>query len=215
MKRMQHWLERRGWDVFAITLTPSDGTVSLTKLAEQIATYVENTFPLSSKIDLVSYSMGGLVCREYVQRLAGSARVDRLITLSTPHHGTWLAYFNGRPACREMRPASTFLNSLNGRLESLERVEFLSIWTPFDLMILPASSSRISVGRECKQWVLAHPLMILQRCCFRQIEQFLAHDDQGQSSQLEERSRRWCEQQHLGRSLCEFGQFGSNSALPH
>jgi triacylglycerol lipase len=167
---MQRWLERRGWDVFVITLTPSDGTVSLRELAEQI----ERILPPGCKIDIVSYSMGGLVCREYIRTLAGAARIDRLITISTPHHGTWLAYFSGRPACQEMRPASAFLNSLNGTLDLLERVQFISIWTPLDLMILPASSSRMSIGRECKQWVMAHPLMILQRRCLREIEQLLA-----------------------------------------
>src|SRR4030095_10756165 len=120
MKRMQRWLERRGWEVFVINLTPNDGTVSLGSLAEQIATYVEENFPPGCRIDIVSYSFGGLVCRHYVQQLAGAARVDRLITLSTPNHGTWLAYLSGRQACREMRPASAFLNSLNDALGTLE-----------------------------------------------------------------------------------------------
>ena len=100
MKRMQRWLERRGWEVLVINLTPNDGTVSLAYLAEQVATYIEANFPPGRRIDIVSYSFGGLVCRDYVQRLGGAARVDRLITLSTPHHGTWLAYLSGRPGCR-------------------------------------------------------------------------------------------------------------------
>src|SRR5262249_59058664 len=135
MRRMQRWLQSRGWEVFVISLTPSDGTVSLSKLTEQVATYIASTLPPGTKIGLIGYSMGGLVCREYVQRLAGAVRVDHLVTISTPHRGTWLAYLSARPACREMRPASAFLNSLNDTLESLERVEFLSMWTPLDLMI--------------------------------------------------------------------------------
>ena len=173
MKRMQRWLQRRGRDVFVIDLKPSDGTVSLTELARQLATYIDNILPVTGKIDLVGYSMGGLVCRDYVQRIDGGARVDRLITISTPHHGTSLAYLSRRPGCREMRPTSAFLHLLNGTIQSLERVQFTSIWTPLNLMILPASSSRMSIGRQCQQWVVAHPLMILQKCCFRRIEQLL------------------------------------------
>jgi len=173
MKRMQRWLEQRGWKVSVLTLSPSDGSLSLTRLAEQIAAYIAENCPPDCRIDLIGYSMGGLVCRDYVQRLNGAARVDRLITISTPHHGTRLAYLSPRPGCREMRPASSFLNSLNHSIRSLERLDFTSIWTPFDLMILPASSSRIPVGRECKRWVMAHPLMIWQRSCFREIEKVL------------------------------------------
>ena len=63
MKRMQRWLETRNWEVFVINLAPNDGTVSLVRLAEQVATYVEETFPPGCNIDIVSYSFGGLVCR--------------------------------------------------------------------------------------------------------------------------------------------------------
>lgn len=94
MNRMRRWLVRRGWNVFVITLTPSDGTVSLGQLAEQVTSYIEENFSAGCKIDIVIYSMGGLVCRDYVQRLNGEERVDRLITISTPHHGTRLAYLS-------------------------------------------------------------------------------------------------------------------------
>jgi len=48
----------------------------------------------------------------------------------------------------EMRTSSTFLNSLNRDTESLTRVQYASIWTPLDLMIVPASSSQMPVGNE-------------------------------------------------------------------
>ena len=108
MNRMRRWLERRGWNVFAVTLTPSDGTVSLGQLAEQLASYIVENFAADCKIDIDRYSMGGLVCRDYVQRLNGAARVDRLITISTPHHGTRLAYLS-----RWKLPRRTVSHSFN------------------------------------------------------------------------------------------------------
>jgi triacylglycerol esterase/lipase EstA (alpha/beta hydrolase family) len=37
------------------------------------------------RIDLVCHSLGGLVARVYLQQLGGARRVDRCITLGTPH----------------------------------------------------------------------------------------------------------------------------------
>ena len=174
MKRMQRWLEGRGWEVSVLTLSPSDGSRSLNQLAEQLAAHIDRNFRTGSHINLIGYSMGGLICRDYVQRLHGLARVERLITISTPHNGTRLAYLSPRPGCREMRPTSSFLNSLNNTARSLELIDFTSIWTPLDLIIVPATSSRISIGRDCKRWVIAHPLMIWQQSCLLEIEQLLA-----------------------------------------
>jgi triacylglycerol lipase len=107
--------------------------------------------------------MGGLICRYYVQLLGGRLRVDRLITISSPNHGTLLAFLNSRVGCKEMRPGSAFLQKLNHNCSALRDLNVTSFWTPLDLIILPAKSSRLTWGINRKIPVLAHPLMILQR----------------------------------------------------
>ena len=174
MEPMRRWLTGRGWNVFAINLFPSDGTATLEDLAKQLARYVNKSFPADQRFDLVGFSMGGLVCRYYVQRLNGADRVDRLITISAPNQGTWLACLSRKPGCLEMQPRSSFLTSLNRDTESLTRVQFTSIWTPLDLMIVPASNSRMPVGHEQRFWAPVHPLMILQAGCFKKIENCLS-----------------------------------------
>jgi triacylglycerol lipase len=42
----------------------------------------------------------------------------------------------------------------------LGRVDFSSIWSPFDLMIVPAHSSVLHAGRTMWVNVAAHPLMV-------------------------------------------------------
>jgi triacylglycerol lipase len=174
MEPLRRWLIGRGWNASAVNLFPSDGTATLEDLAKQLASYVDKSFPAEQRVDLVGFSMGGLVCRYYVQRLNAACRVDRLISISAPNQGTWLACLSRKPGCLEMRPRSAFLTSLNRDTKSLARVQFTSIWTPLDLMIVPASSSRLPVGREQKFWAPAHPLMILQAGCFRKIEDCLS-----------------------------------------
>jgi len=104
--------------------------------------------------------MGGLVTRYYMQRLGGIDRVERYMTISAPHHGTWMAYLL---LCRggvQMRPSSTFLEDMNGDVEVLQQVNFTSIWTPYDFIIVPGRSSQMLLGKNVKLPVFAHAMMV-------------------------------------------------------
>ena len=156
-------LARDGRESLAITLKPGDGSVSLEALSLQLRDYVRNHFSPDERFDLVGFSMGGLVCRYYVQLLGGRSRVDRLITISSPNHGTLLAFLTSRIGCKEMRPGSALLQKLNHDCSALRDLNVTSFWTPLDLIILPAKSSRLPCGTNREIPVFAHPLMILQR----------------------------------------------------
>lgn len=146
LRRLVTVLNKAGLNPYPISPQPSDGAVGIDVLATQLATQIEAAFGPDQAINLVGFSMGGLICRTYVQKLGGISRTRRLITLATPHQGTWSAYTYNRPACLQMRPGSRFLADLNEDISALEQLNFISIWTPLDLTILPAKSSCLLVG---------------------------------------------------------------------
>ena len=158
--KMAAQLRLQGWSVYSLALVPNNGNVGLDELAEQVADYVRATFAPEQHLDLVGFSMGGIVSRYYVQRLGGINRVQRFITISSPHHGTVVAYGSWRPGCLQMRPDSVFLEDLNSDAVMLGQLNFTSIWTPYDLMIVPANSSQMSVGSEVIVPVPLHPWML-------------------------------------------------------
>lgn len=160
MGKIADALQAEGRMVYSVTLTPSLGQVGIEQLAGQLAGYLDTHLGPKERIDLVGFSMGGLICRYYVQRLGGLPRVGHLITIASPHNGTWWAWLPRNPGSVQMRPGSDFLRDLNHDKAALNQIRFSSIWTPLDLMILPASSSRLGVGRERVIWVFAHPLMV-------------------------------------------------------
>jgi len=168
------YLEQQGRETRRFNLIPRWGGVGLEELARQVASYVDATFPNGEKIDLIGFSMGGLVARYYLQRLAGLGRVSRLITISTPHRGTRIAYLHWNRGIRQMRPGSDFLQDLDRDSEKLKRIPFTSIWTPWDLMIVPAASSVIPEARTVRIAVLAHPLMVRDRRVLQIVEQALS-----------------------------------------
>jgi triacylglycerol lipase len=172
-RRMSTYLTQQGWSVHSFNLTPNNASLGLDQLAIQVANYVDKTFAPEQPIDLVGLSMGGLVTRYYVQRLGGIDRVQRFITIAAPHQGTRMAYLLPRLGCIQMRPGSPFLEDLNQDASMLERLNFTSLWTPWDFIIVPASSSQMPVGREVKVSVFAHAFMARHSHCLQAVKSAL------------------------------------------
>lgn len=169
------YLEEQGWTVHSLNLTPNSGAAPLEALAEQVADCVEQTFRPDQPFDLVGFSMGGLVTRYYIQRLGGVERVQRYVTISAPHHGTMTAYSLPLKGVMQMRPQSGFLQDLNrDAVEILAKLQFTSFWTPYDLIIVPPSSSRMPVGKEVKLNVAVHRWMVSDPVCLKAIAQALS-----------------------------------------
>jgi triacylglycerol lipase len=162
-EQMGSLLRSKGLQVYSLDLIPNNGDASLEHLANQLADFIRDAFPAAQPVDLVGFSMGGLVARYYVQRLNGLDRVRKLITISSPHKGTWTAFLGRNPGARQMRPGSEFLQDLNRDAAILERIQFTTIWTPFDLMIFPARSSELGCGQSMRVNVAIHRLMVRDR----------------------------------------------------
>ncbi len=158
--RMAKHLAARGLAPHAIDLVPSDGSAEIATLGAQLAAFVARVVPPGADFDLVGFSMGGVVSRYYVQRLGGHARVRRFVTLSSPHHGTATAYLSRLAGARQLRPESALLAELNADLGALAKLDVTTIWTPLDLMIVPADSSRLPIGREVLVAAPLHALML-------------------------------------------------------
>lgn len=167
---MAPYLKVRGWESHSLDLLPNDGAHGLDVLAQQVAAYVDRTFGPDQPFDLVGFSMGGIISRYYVQRLGGMDRVQRFVTIASPHQGTWTAYLRWNPGACHMRPECDFLKDLNrDAAETLGRLAFTSIWTPLDAMILPPYSSQLPVGRNVVVPVAAHPWMVTDERVLQQV----------------------------------------------
>ncbi len=163
--QMAGYLRQLGWSVHTLDLSPKNGDGGLDVLAKQVANYIATTFVPDQPLDLIGFSMGGVVSRYYVQRLGGINRVQRFITISSPHHGTVVAYASQRLGCLQMRPKSAFLKDLNSDVVMLRRLNFTSIWTPYDLMIVPTNSSQLPIGEEVILPVALHSWMLTDSRC--------------------------------------------------
>jgi triacylglycerol lipase len=89
------------------------------------------------RVDLVCHSLGGLVARVYLEQLGGARRVDRCITLGTPHRGTYNAYWLASRVGRELRPDSSVLERLAASGGQPSTVRYTSIVAGSDNMVIP------------------------------------------------------------------------------
>lgn len=109
----------------------------------------------AERLIVVAHSMGGLVARAWL-RAHGSARVARVITLGTPHHGTSLANFGvGRNAAQMRRaggasqaPESDWLRALAASEDAATRALLVSIYTYHDNIVSPQTSSVLPGARN-------------------------------------------------------------------
>ncbi|WP_373481232.1 esterase/lipase family protein [Geminocystis sp.] len=171
---MTSYFQKKGYKTYTIDLIPNLGTADLRDLAQQVKEYIDNQFTTEEKIILLGFSMGGLVTRYYLQRLNGTEKVEKYINISAPNNGTNLAYFLPLKGIKQMCPDSDFLRDLNTDVkESLNKIKCLIIWTPFDMMIIPANSSLLGIGIEVSFPVLTHKWMLRDEKVFREIDQFL------------------------------------------
>lgn len=107
-------------------------------LARQLDALKAKAGPGPMKI--VAHSMGGLVCRYYLEKLGGQDNVPVLVTLGTPHFGTEKARAGFGPAARQMVPGSDFLRKLNqGKTET----RLLSLWSDFDSLVVPPENAAL------------------------------------------------------------------------
>lgn len=161
-------LRAAGRHVETIDMVPNNGDQSLAVLARQVRERVERMRSATgaAKVDLVAFSLGGVVSRYYLQRLGGAPRVQRFVTISSPHAGTWLGYVRWNQGATELRRGSAFLADLNRDWSvTAKQVRVTSIWTPLDLMIVPSNSSELAGARNLTVPVALHPLMLVDNRC--------------------------------------------------
>jgi triacylglycerol esterase/lipase EstA (alpha/beta hydrolase family) len=105
---------------------------------------------------IVAHSMGGLVARAWLRSRTAHKRSDgtdeaaRLITIGTPHRGTWLAGLARTPNARQMRMDSPWMAALVALEPPTLPALITSWWSECDQIVYPAPTA-VFPGSEAKQ----------------------------------------------------------------
>ena len=170
---MKERLEKRGITCYVAHLKPSDGRGGLEAIAERLKRDIDTELGSDTRIAVISFSMGGLVSRYYLQNLGGARRCDIFITIASPHHGTKTAWLYPSKGAAQMRPGSQFIADLDKTADHLGKMPVVSYRTPMDMVIVPPSSSIWDRAENLEFRVAFHPLMLTSNDVLSDIERHL------------------------------------------
>lgn len=180
------YLRDEGYDaaeIHQMSLGDVPGTTfeSPSEYGEVVAREIERVSGESGgPIDLITHSMGGLDARWAIEKEGAADCVDDLVTLGTPHQGTYVSYVGiATPGGRDMIPGSTLLDELND--DGLaDGVEYTAVWSHLDELIAPSSYAKIpeymfqdADGRNVNSGYQEHIQLVFDRSVFEQYVQYL------------------------------------------
>lgn len=91
---------------------------------------------------LICHSMGGLAARAWL-RGADATRVHRIVTIGTPHRGTWLARFGRTASGRQMRIDGQWMRQMESEFGATRQVPFTCWYSNCDNVVFPTSTATL------------------------------------------------------------------------
>ncbi len=125
------------------------GATPLDTLAGRLGAHIRRAFGREQAVDVMGFSMGGLIARAWIQLHGGAERTRRFISVASPQRGSLVALPWPRfplAGVADMKPGSELLRRLDADLEPLQKVECCSFYCPTDLMVVPGWTAVLPVG---------------------------------------------------------------------
>ncbi len=139
------WLKRlkaNGRVFCAVSLEPLFGSID--DYAPQIDAAIRQVAEATGVPPLlVCHSMGGLAARAWLKAHRSEARVRHIVTIGTPHRGTWLARFSQSHNGRQMRLASDWQTQLDHEMPVDRHALFTCWYSNTDNIVFPTSTATL------------------------------------------------------------------------
>jgi pimeloyl-ACP methyl ester carboxylesterase len=152
----------------AVNLEPVFGSVD--QYASIIDSAVQRMTDASGKIPvIVAHSMGGLAVRAWLNAFQADARVHHVITIGTPHHGTFLARFAFSPNARQMSLSSAWRQRLAASEPAQRFSRFTCFYGNCDNVVFPASTATMPCADNRHLPGVAHVRMTMHHEVFDEL----------------------------------------------
>lgn len=146
------------------------GVGDIARSAEQLAAFIDRVLTATgaSAVDVIGYSQGGPMARQYLKFDGGAAKVAKLITLAGSNHGTTVdgiaelgrainnfgidvlgsAQLALGPAATQQVVGSDFLETLDADGDTVPDVDYTIIGTNYDEVVTPPQSTFLTAGPD-------------------------------------------------------------------
>lgn len=146
-----------------------DGAVA--ENAEPLRAFIEQVRreTKQEQVDIIAHSLGGLIARYAIQRLDQAMGVRTLITMATPHRGTYAAQYANTPVMWELRPDSELLAELNGDDWGQYPTRLVAIYSNRDVYVVPAEHMTHTQAESIFLPGLSHSQYLVSPVAFRTV----------------------------------------------
>ena len=152
-------LDDNGIEYFAPSLKHSYGMTSIIDLTNILNKLILEKYGLEKELDILGFSMGGIIGRYWLQKFNGYKRTRRFISIGSPHKGTFIAQLVPKFPFRgisEMKIKSKFLRELAKNDFLLDGIECINFFTYWDLMVFPSWWTNLNLGKKISVKVYKH-----------------------------------------------------------
>ena len=158
-KSLTRKLDQYSIDYFAPTLQHEFGKVSIIDLTKFLNQLIIEKYGLEKEIDLLGFSMGGIIGSYWLKNFEGNKRTKKFISVGSPHKGTLTAQIVPRfplKGISEMKINSKLLKDLYSSNDFLEDVDCISFFTKWDLMVFPGWKAYLPKGNKYSLSIFKH-----------------------------------------------------------
>ena len=152
-------------EIYAPHLPHRLGAAPIRELADHLAALLQARFGSTTRLDLLGFSMGGLIGRTWLQEHGGYGRTRRFVCLGSPQQGTLAAQLAPRPllaGIADMKVGSRLLRDLDRHADLLDGLECHSLYCPTDITVFPGWMAVLPKGSREALPVLTHRHLIVQ-----------------------------------------------------
>ncbi len=162
-KSLTNKLDKYKYEYSSPTLNHALGMVSIQDLAKDLNEFIINKYGLDSEIDILGFSMGGIIGSYWIKKFDGYKRTRKFISIGSPHKGTLTAQlvpnypFKG---ISQMKIKSALLKELSIHDYLLKNIDCSSFFTKWDIMVFPGWKAYLPIGRRYSLRIFKHKNLI-------------------------------------------------------
>lgn len=148
---------------------------TIPEFAADLKKFIEEVLQATgeSQVDIVAHSLGGIVSRYCIQRLGMADRIRTLITLASPHGGTYAAQYANTDLTVPLRPDSELIRDLNQEDMSQYGVRFITVYSDRDIYVVPAEKMTHEAARNLFVPGISHSQYLVSPRVFKVVESCL------------------------------------------
>ena len=156
-------LDEIGIEYFAPTLEHEYGMTSIVELTNSLNDLILEKYGFEQKLDILGFSMGGIIGRYWIKKFNGYKRTRQFITVGSPHNGTLASQLVPKFPFRgisEMKISSFLLRDLSKYHYLLKGINCISFFTYWDLMVFPGWRAYLNSAEKFSLNIFKHKNLV-------------------------------------------------------